>query len=192
MILADSMLRARLPDLFPYHHDTLDLDKQLQPASVDLRLGDEFWVFKDYVNPGERIIDLSEDPSSYMERVVKSSFVVRPGQLVLATTEECVAIPHDLVGRVEGRSSLARVGLNVHRTAGYIDPGFVGNVTLEMDVAGPFPLRLHAGMRICQLAVETVNGFVSRPYGCEALNSKYQKQRGATPSRVYRDSEEWT
>jgi len=162
-------------------------DIQFQPASLDLRLGNEFFVFHRPLGRPEVIqpIDPEEGfPEKWGERIVADEFVL-VDDFILATTLETVRVPADWVARVEGRSSLGRLGLIVHATAGFVDPGFEGQITLEMFNLNPRPIRLRAGMRICQLAFETMSGPPARPYGHPELRSKYQGQRGVTPSRLH-------
>jgi dCTP deaminase len=163
---------------------------QIQPASVDLRLGNEFKVFrhtkKAFVDP------LRDDVEEYTETIVvkdKEPFILHPGEFVLACTRERVELGDDVVARVEGRSSLGRLALLVHATAGYIDPGFRGNLTLELSNVGKMPIALYPGMRICQLSFETLSSKVELPYGHPARDSKYQDQRGAISSRIHLDDE---
>lgn len=172
---------------------------QLQPASIDLRLGNEF---KSYTYPhfaprnGALLEALDEDekqdliyadrpdPEGMIQTIISDSFVVTPGMFVLATTVERVEIPKDCVARVEGRSSIGRKGLIIHATAGFIDPGFQGHITLEIANLNRRGIVLRAGMRICQLSIQAMSGNVRRPYGHPELKSKYQGQVGTTTSRI--------
>src|SRR5579875_4772 len=159
----------------------------LQPASVDLRLGREFRVFRNwrysYIDPREPQPDLTE----VVEIADDEPFILHPGEFVLARTEEVVTLPDDLVGRVEGKSSNGRLGLLVHATAGYVDPGFSGTLTLELSNVANLPIRLYRGMKIGQIAFEQVSTPVERPYGSAGLGSKYQGQRLPTASRAFQD-----
>jgi len=159
----------------------------VQPASVDLRLGREFRVFRNwrysYIDPREPQPDLTE----VVEIADDEPFILHPGEFVLARTEEVVTLPDDLVGRVEGKSSNGRLGLLVHATAGYVDPGFSGTLTLELSNVANLPIRLYRGMKIGQIAFEQVSTPVERPYGSEGLGSKYQGQRLPTASRAFQD-----
>jgi dCTP deaminase len=189
VLLSDRDLRRRLfeaKDLVVRPLDQPDL--QVQPASIDLRLGREFLTFR-----SARVALL--DPASgegmgeYTERVaVKEGepFILHPGEFVLGSTLEWVELPNDLVARVEGRSSLGRLAIVVHATAGFIDPGFQGTITLELSNLGKLPVALRPGMRICQIAVYQLSSPAERPYG-PARGSKYQGQRGPTPSKVHED-----
>jgi dCTP deaminase len=168
-------------------------DIQFQPASLDLRLGNQFKWFEAPTDSG------SLDPTvSYPKEWVgtctvphvegaEAFYMLEPGVFTLATTLEAVRMPSDLVARVEGKSSLGRLGLIIHATAGFIDPGFKGNITLEMMNLSPRPIALKIGMRICQLSFEKVDGRVERPYGHPSLGSKYQGQQGVTESRSHKE-----
>lgn len=188
MILSDAMLLAAIERGELRFDPPVDPEQQVQPASIDLRLGSAFRVF----NYGHHaLIDPREgvDLAAITELVELEGrpFILHPGAFVLGTTLEYVAIPTTLVGRLEGRSSIGRLGVIVHATAGFVDPGFEGTITLEISNAGKIPVALHPGMRICQLTLlET--GPVLRPYGV-ARGSKYQGQRDPTPSRIAQDAE---
>lgn len=161
---------------------------QVQPASIDLRLGAEFLTFRSTHLP---YIDASSGRGvpEYTERVaVKEgeAFIIHPGEFALGTTLEWIELPHDLVARVEGRSSLGRLAVVVHATAGFVDPGFKGCLTLELSNLGRLPVALRPGMRICQIAVYQLSSPAERPYGPQR-GSKYQGQTGPTPSRVHED-----
>lgn len=188
-ILSDRDLKRRLfetKDLVVRPLD--DPEVQVQPASIDLRLANEFLTFRNahlpFIDPAS-----GTGVGEYTERVaVKEgeSFILHPGEFVLGSTLEWVELPHDLVARVEGRSSLGRLAVVVHATAGFIDPGFQGCITLELSNLGRLPVALRPGMRICQIAVYELSSPAERPYG-PARGSKYQGQRGPTPSRVHED-----
>jgi dCTP deaminase len=157
----------------------------IQPSSIDLRLGSVFRVF---VNRSDTHIDPRIDQSGLTE-VVKIAdgehFVLHPGEFVLAGTLETVEMSADLVGRIEGKSSLGRLGLMVHSTAGYVDPGFRGKLTLELTNNATLPILLWPGMRTGQLSVLELTTPAERPYGSPGLGSKYQDQGESTPSRAY-------
>lgn len=163
---------------------------QVQPASVDLRLGNQFKVFrhtkKAFIDP---VKDDSEEYTETIEVGEKEPFILHPGEFVLGCTKEHVELSDDVVARVEGRSSLGRLALLVHATAGYIDPGFRGNLTLELSNVGKMPIALYPGMRICQLSFETLSSRVEVPYGHPSRDSKYQDQRGPISSRIHLDNE---
>jgi dCTP deaminase len=158
-------------------------DSLVQPASVDLRLGDSFRVFH---NHRASAIDLRDPPQNLTEEVKvepDEPFVIHPGEFVLGRTLEWVELPDDIVARIEGKSSLGRLGLIVHATAGFCDPGWKGTLTLELANLTRIPIRLYAGLLIAQLSFMTLDAPALRPYGHEQLGSHYQGQRDATPSR---------
>jgi dCTP deaminase len=155
----------------------------VQPASVDLRLGDSFRVFH---NHRVTAIDLRNPPTNLTEEVVvapEEPFAIHPGEFVLGRTLERVRIPPDVVARIEGKSSLGRLGLIVHATAGFVDPGFEGTLTLEITNLTRVPIKLYAGLLIAQLSFMALDAPAERPYGSEALGSHYQGQVAATESR---------
>jgi dCTP deaminase len=155
----------------------------VQPASVDLRLGDSFRVFH---NHRASAIDLRDPPPNLSEEVKvgpDEPFVIHPGEFVLGRTLEWVELPDDVVARIEGKSSLGRLGLIVHATAGFVDPGFKGSLTLELANLTRIPIRLYSGLPIAQLSFVTLDAPALRPYGHEQLGSRYQGQVEATPSR---------
>jgi len=155
----------------------------VQPASVDLRLGDSFRVFHNYRVTS---IDLRDPPSNLTEEVRVESgepFVIHPGEFALGRTMEWVELPDDIVARIEGKSSLGRLGLIVHATAGFCDPGWKGTLTLELNNLTRVPIKLYAGLPIAQLSFMTLDAPALRPYGHEQLGSHYQGQVEATESR---------
>jgi dCTP deaminase len=155
----------------------------IQPASIDLRLGSSFRVFH---NHRARAIDLRDPPRNLTEQIVLGAdepFVVHPGEFVLARTEEHVAIPDDIVARIEGKSSLGRLGLIVHATAGFVDPGFSGTLTLEVTNLTRIPIELWPGLPIAQLSFMALDAPAERPYGHPELGSHYHGQVDATESR---------
>ncbi len=156
---------------------------QLQPASVDLRLGDSFRVFH---NHRTSAIDLRDPPSNLTEEVTPppdEPFVIHPGEFCLGRTLERVELPDDVVARVEGKSSLGRLGLIVHATAGFVDPGWKGTLTLELNNLTRVPIKLYPGLPIAQLSVMALDRPAERPYGSSGLGSHYQGQVAATESR---------
>lgn len=156
---------------------------QVQPASLDLRLGDSFRVFH---NHRASVIDLRDPPEGLTEEVrigPDEPFVIHPGEFCLGRTLERVELPDDIVARIEGRSSLGRLGLIVHATAGFCDPGWRGTLTLEFNNLTRVPIRLYAGLPIAQLSFMTLDAPALRPYGHEQLGSHYQGQVEATESR---------
>jgi dCTP deaminase len=155
----------------------------VQPASVDLRLGDSFRVFH---NHRVTSIDLREPPANLTEEVRIESgdaFVIHPGEFCLGRTLEWVELPDDIVARIEGKSSLGRLGLIVHATAGFCDPGWKGTLTLELNNLTRVPIKLYPGLLIAQLSFMTLDRPAERPYGSSELGSHYQGQREATESR---------
>ena len=171
--------------------DPLKDEQQIQPSSVDMRLGDEFKVFKvirkPYIDPKDE-----EDIAEYMESSTVpegEAFIIHPNEFALATTQEYVKVPDDLVARVEGRSSMGRLGVTMHVTAGYVDPGFEGRITLEISNIGAMPVALYPGQRVCQLVFETMTTPAELPYGHPKRNSRYMKQLKPESSRVKLDYE---
>lgn len=161
--------------------DPFDM-KDLQPASVDVRLGNDFRIFKTSVN---RYIDPQNLVEDLTEQVVippDGEFILHPGQFALGTTHENIELPSDILGKLEGKSTLGRLGLMIHSTAGYVDPGWKGELTLELSNVSNLPIILRPQMRIGQLSFETMTSSVRRPYGSRELGSHYQGQSGATPS----------
>lgn len=158
-------------------------DKMVQPASVDLRLGDSFRVFH---NHHIQSIDLAAPPSDLTEHVgvgPDGEFVIHPGEFVLGRTLEFVEIPDDIVARIEGKSSLGRLGLVVHATAGFVDPGFSGSLTLEIANFNSVPIVLRPTLPIAQLSFMALDRPAERPYGHPDLGSHYYGQVEATESR---------
>ena len=155
----------------------------VQPASVDLRLGDTFRVFH---NHRASAIDLRNPPKNLTEEIKiepDEPFVIHPGEFALGRTAEWVELPDDIVARIEGKSSLGRLGLIVHATAGFCDPGWKGTLTLELANLTRIPIKLYAGSLIAQLSFMTLDAPALRPYGHEQLGSHYQGQVEATESR---------
>ena len=160
--------------------------EMVQPASVDVRLGDSFRVFH---NHRATAIDLRDPPTNLTEEVVVGEgepFVIHPGEFCLGRTLEWVELGDDLVCRVEGKSSLGRLGLIVHATAGFVDPGWKGTLTLEFANLTRIPIKLYAGLPIAQLSFMELDAPAERPYGSEGLGSHYQGQVAATESRYLR------
>jgi len=157
----------------------------VQPSSVDLHLGSDFQVFRNSRYP---YIDPSREQSGLTERVDASPeepFVLHPGEFVLGTTSERITLPDDVVARLEGKSSLGRLGLLIHSTAGYVDPGWDGRLTLELSNVANLPIVLTPGMKIGQISFAQMTTPVDRPYGSSGLGSKYQGQTEATPSKAH-------
>lgn len=161
----------------------------LQPSSVDLHLDREFRVFRNnrypYIDPRQAQPDLTEVVAIEDEE----PFILHPSEFVLGQTLEWVELPDDLVARLEGKSSLGRLGLLIHSTAGYVDPGWKGNLTLELSNVANLPIALYFGMRIGQISFFAMSSAVERPYGSKELGSKYQGQSTPTASAFYRDFE---
>jgi dCTP deaminase len=183
-VLSDGTIR-RLVDEGRIVIDPWDADL-VQPASVDLRLGDSFRVFH---NHRTAAIDLRDPPTNLTEEVVVAEggpFVIHPGEFVLGRTLEWVELPTDVVARIEGKSSIGRLGLIVHATAGFVDPGFKGTLTLEITNLTRVPIKLYPGLLIAQLSFMVLDAPAERPYGSAELGSHYQGQLAATESRYMR------
>ena len=161
--------------------------KMLQPSSVDVRLDRFFRVFDNtkytHIDPSLQ----QDELTSLVEANGEDPFVLHPGEFVLGSTFECVSLPDDLAGRLEGKSSLGRLGLLTHSTAGFIDPGFNGHITLELSNVANLPITLWPGMKIGQLCMFRLSSPAEHPYGSAVYGSRYQDQRGPTPSRSYRN-----
>jgi dCTP deaminase len=186
-VLSDRDIRAALQSgrvrIDPYDPTCL------QPSSVDLHLDRDFRVFRNsrypYIDVRQPQPDLTE-----METIGDDDpFILHPGEFVLAQTLEWIELPDDLVARLEGRSSLGRLGLLIHSTAGYVDPGWKGNLTLELSNVANLPIALYFGMKIGQISFFRMSSPVERPYGSKELGSKYQGQSRPTASEYYRDFE---
>jgi dCTP deaminase len=186
VILSDRDLRERLArgDLVVEPLD--DPDLQIQPASIDLRLHESFVVLKASRLPCLDPLDMPADATERIDVPHGEPFVLHPGDFVLGSTVERVRIPHDLVARVEGRSSLGRLAIVVHATAGFIDPGFEGQITLELSNLGRTAVKLYPGMRVSQIVLHEMRSPAERPYGV-ARGSKYQGQSGPVASRISHD-----
>jgi dCTP deaminase len=162
----------------------------LQPSSVDLHLDREFRVFRNNRYP---YIDVRQSQPELTDLVTigdDEPFILHPGEFVLGQTLEWVELPDDLVARLEGKSSLGRLGLLIHSTAGYVDPGWRGNLTLELSDVANLPIALYFGMKIGQISFYQMSSPVERPYGSKELGSKYQGQSTPTESASYRDFSE--
>ncbi|MGH9064695.1 MAG: dCTP deaminase, partial [Acidimicrobiales bacterium] len=157
----------------------------IQPSSVDLHVDRYFRLFRNHTT---RVIDVKEDQEDLTELVAvgeDDALVLHPGEFVLGATAERVAVPDDLVGRLEGKSSLGRLGLLIHSTAGFIDAGFDGHLTLELSNVASLPITVYPGMKIGQISFLRMTTPADLPYGAGAVGSKYQHQRGPTPSRYH-------
>lgn len=157
----------------------------IQPSSIDVRLDSLFRVFNNqrytHIDPKLEQPELT----TLVEVPADEPFVLHPGEFVLGATLECFSLPDDLAGRLEGKSSLGRLGLLTHSTAGFIDPGFHGHITLELSNVANLPITLWPGMKVGQLALFAMTSPAETPYGSSTLGSKYQGQRGPTPSKAY-------
>ena len=185
MLLSDRDIRAEL------ERERVRLDpydpSMVQPSSIDVRLDRYFRLFDNhkypFIDPAEHqpelthLIDVRPD----------EPFILHPGEFVLASTYEGVTLPDDIAARLEGKSSLGRLGLLTHSTAGFIDPGFTGHVTLELSNVATLPIKLWPGMKIGQLCFFRLSSPSERPYGSPAYSSRYQGQRGPTASRSFQN-----
>jgi dCTP deaminase len=190
MILSDGDIRRRLEEGSLVVEPLAEPELQIQPASIDLRLGREFLEFQrtniPYIHP-----DSETEIEEYVTETVvpeDEEFILHPGDFVLGTTIERVEIPPDLIAHVEGRSSLGRLAIVVHATAGLADPGYCGQITLELSNLGAAPVALSPGMRVSQLTFTELSSPAERPYGSER-GSKYQNQEGPQASRLGGDRE---
>ena len=183
MLLSDRDIReqieAKRVSVEPYD------ESMIQPSSIDFRLDRYFRVFENHRYPH---IDPAVDQSE-LTRVVEAEgeepFILHPGEFVLGSTLEVVSLPDDIAARVEGKSSLGRLGLLTHATAGFVDPGFSGHVTLELANVATLPIKLYPGMKIGQLCFFRLSSPAEHPYGSAKYGSRYQGQRGPTPSRSF-------
>lgn len=183
MLLSDKDIRAAIEagrlGIEPFEPELI------QPSSVDVRIDKYFRVFNNskytHIDPKRDMPDLTTE----VEVPEGESFVLHPGEFVLAATLEKFTLPNDLAGRLEGKSSLGRLGLLTHSTAGFIDPGFSGHITLELSNVANLPITLWPGMTVGQMAMFMMSSPAEVPYGSGALGSKYQGQRGPTPSKSY-------
>ena len=183
MLLSDRDIRAEINAgrvaVEPYE------EAMIQPSSVDVRLDKFFRVFE---NHKYSVIDPSIEQAELTREVVaenSEAFILHPGEFVLASTYEIITLPDDIAGRLEGKSSLGRLGLLTHSTAGFIDPGFSGHITLELSNVANLPVKLFPGMKIGQLCLIKLSSPAEHPYGSAIYASRYQGQRGPTPSRSF-------
>ncbi len=161
----------------------------MQPASLDVRADRLFRVFRNSRYPYIDVKRKQEELTELVEIDDDEPFILHPGEFVLGSTLERVTLPDDLVARLEGKSSLGRLGLLIHSTAGFIDPGWDGHVTLELSNVASLPITIYAGMKIGQLSFVQMSEPTEVPYGSGTLGSKYQGQRGPTPSRYWKNFE---
>ncbi|WP_200530394.1 dCTP deaminase [Halorubrum sp. LN27] len=190
MILSDADILDRLADGDLVVEPLDDVDQQVQPASVDLRLGERFLEFQRTNIPCIHPTEADEVGEYVTETTVPEGeeFILHPGDFVLGTTTERVEIPPDLLATVQGRSSLGRLAIVIHATAGIVDPGYKGQITLELSNLGTAPVALTPGMRVSQLIFTELKSPANRPYGVER-GSKYQDQDGPQASRIGSDPE---
>lgn len=160
-------------------------EADVQPSSVDLHTDRYFRTFSNHRHP---IIDVKkpmDDLTEHVEVADDEPFILHPGEFVLGSTLEYVRLPRDMVARLEGKSSLGRLGLLIHSTAGYVDPGFEGHLTLELSNVANLPITIYPGMKIGQISFFQLTSEAENPYGSAKVGSKYQGQRGPTPSRYF-------
>jgi dCTP deaminase len=188
MVLADRTIR-RLLDEGRIGIDPLD-DDLIQPSSVDVRVDKFFRVFRNSRYPFIDVKEEMEDLTELVEMGGEEPFILHPGEFVLGSTLERITLPDDLVARLEGKSSLGRLGLLIHSTAGFIDPGWDGHVTLELSNVANLPITIYYGMKIGQLSFVQMAEAAENPYGTALIGSKYQGQAGPTPSRYWRNFEQ--
>jgi dCTP deaminase len=185
-VLSDRDIRAALDasEIAIRPYDPADL----QPSSVDLHLDRSFRVFRNNRYPYIDVRAPQPDLTELLTVADDEPFVLHPGEFVLGQTLEWVELPNDLVARLEGKSSLGRLGLLIHSTAGYVDPGWKGNLTLELSNVANLPIALYFGMKIGQISFFKMSSPVERPYGSPGLGSKYQGQSEPTASAFHRDA----
>lgn len=164
--------------------EPFDLE-MVQPSSIDVRLDRMFRVFDNHKYPHIDPSIEQEDLTRLVEPEGDNPFILHPGEFVLGSTLEVVSLPDDLAGRLEGKSSLGRLGLLTHSTAGFIDPGFSGHITLELSNVATLPIKLFPGMKIGQLCIFQLSSPADHPYGSDKYGSRYQGQRGPTASRSF-------
>jgi dCTP deaminase len=185
MILSDVSIRAAI-ELGRIEVDPFD-PAMVQPSSIDVRIDRYFRVFQNhrypFIDPKQSQPDLTKEVETDME----VPFVLHPGEFVLGSTLEVVRLDNDIVARLEGKSSLGRLGLLIHSTAGFVDPGFEGHLTLELSNVATLPIAIYPAMRIGQLSFYELSTPAENPYGSQRAGSKYQGQRGPTASRIHED-----
>jgi dCTP deaminase len=185
MVLSDRTIRRLLQEgrigIDPY------AEELLQPSSVDVRVDRLFRVFRNSRYPFIDVKREMEELTELVEVDTEEAFILHPGEFVLGSTLERITLPDDLVARLEGKSSLGRLGLLIHSTAGFIDPGWDGHVTLELSNVANLPITIYYGMKIGQLSFVQLSEPAEHPYGTGGLGSKYQGQSGPTPSRYWKN-----
>jgi len=183
VLLSDRDLRAEVKAgrlvIDPYD------DSLVQPSSVDVRLDRYFRVFENHRYPHIDPAEQQDELTRLVEVDIDEPFILHPGEFVLGSTYEVIGLADDLAARLEGKSSLGRLGLLTHSTAGFIDPGFNGHVTLELSNVATLPIKLWPGMKIGQVCVLRLTSPAEHPYGSSVYGSRYQGQRGPTPSRSH-------
>lgn len=185
MILSDVSIRAAV-ELGRITIDPFD-PAMVQPSSIDVRVDRYFRVFQNhrypFIDPKQQQPDLTME----VETEVDTPFILHPGEFVLGSTLEVVRLENDIVARLEGKSSLGRLGLLIHSTAGFVDPGFEGHLTLELSNVATLPIAIYPGMKIGQLSFYELTTAAEHPYGSKEAGSKYHGQRGPTASRIHED-----
>ena len=185
MVLSDRTIRRLLEEgrigIEPYEEELL------QPSSVDVRVDRLFRVFRNSRYPFIDVKQEMEELTELVEVEPDEAFILHPGEFVLGSTLERITLPDDLVARLEGKSSLGRLGLLIHSTAGFIDPGWDGHVTLELSNVANLPITIYYGMKIGQISFVQLSEPAEHPYGTGELGSKYQGQVGPTPSRYWKN-----
>jgi len=185
VVLSDKTIRTEIEaqriEIEPYDQGLI------QPSSIDVRVDRRFRVFHNARYPYIDVRQPMEELTELVEVSGDEPFILHPGEFVLGQTLERVTLPDDLVARLEGKSSLGRLGLLIHSTAGFVDPGFSGNLTLELSNVANLPITIYEGMPIGQLSFMRMDGAVEVPYGAKDKGSKYQGQGEPTPSRFYKN-----
>ena len=185
MLLSDKSIKEAIREgkivIKPYFEDCV------QPSSIDIHLDSKFLLFN---RAKHGVIDVKQKQDGLMTQVeVKDGepFILHPGEFVLGSTLESIKLPNDIAGRIEGKSSLGRLGLLIHSTAGYVDPGWEGNLTLELSNVSPLPITLYYKMKIGQISFVRMTTPVDKPYGTKGLGSHYQGQKIPSPSKFYEE-----
>ena len=185
MVLSDRTIRTEIEagriEIDPYDAS------MIQPSSIDVRVDRKFRVFHNARHPYIDVRKPMDDLTELVEAEGERPFILHPGEFVLGQTLERVTLPNDLVARLEGKSSLGRLGLLIHSTAGFVDSGFSGNLTLELSNVANLPITIYEGMPIGQISFMRMDGPVESPYGSQSTDSKYQGQAEPTPSRFYKN-----
>ncbi|MPZ87208.1 MAG: dCTP deaminase [Nitriliruptorales bacterium] len=188
MILSDRDLRKLLASgglvIEPFD------ERSVQPSSIDLRVGHQFRVFANSRYPYIDVRRPMDGLTELVEATEDEPFILHPGEFVLGSTLENVTLPDDVVGRLEGKSSMGRLGLLIHSTAGFVDAGWSGHLTLELSNVANLPITIYPGMKIGQLCLFQMTSPAEHPYGSPELRSKYQGQKGPTPSRYFENFDE--